>query len=89
MRHFAVATPADSLLRPSGPERATVALAAEWSRELDTLPPDRRAERMLELKDQLIEELRHGRVAEAALQAQAIRASITVYRMRVARRRGP
>jgi hypothetical protein len=69
-----------------GPERATV-LAAEWSRELDTIPPDRRADRMLELKDQFIEELRHEGVAEAALQAYAIRVSITVYRMRMARRR--
>jgi hypothetical protein len=45
MRHSAVATPADSLLRPSGLERATVVLAADWSRELDAIPPDRRAAR--------------------------------------------
>jgi hypothetical protein len=65
----------------------TAVLAAEWSRELEAVPPDRCADRMLELKEQLIEELRYGRVAEAVLQAQAIRVSITVYRMRMARRR--
>jgi hypothetical protein len=42
---------------------------------------------MLELKDQLIEQLKCDGFAEAALQAHAIRVSITVYRMRIGRRR--
>jgi hypothetical protein len=85
MRHTTAAP--RSLLRPSGLERATVALAAAWSRELDAVRPDRRADRMLELKDQLIEQLRREGFAEVVLQAHAIRVSITVYRMRISRRR--
>jgi hypothetical protein len=64
-----------------------VALGVEWSRELDAVPLDRRADRMLELKDQLIEQLRREGLAEAVLQAHAVRVSITVYRMRIGRRR--
>jgi hypothetical protein len=87
MRHFSIATPVGSLLQLSALERANVALAAEWSRKLDVVPPHRRAGRMLELKDQFIEELRREGVTEAALQAHAIRVSITVYRIRMSRRR--
>jgi hypothetical protein len=44
------------------------------------------ADRMVELKDQLSEQLRREGFAEAVLQAHAVRVSINVYRMRVRRR---
>jgi hypothetical protein len=87
MRHFLVATPVGSLLQPSTLDQATVALAAEWSRKLDAVPPSRRAGRMLALKHQLIEQLRRDGHVESTLQAYATRVSITVYRIRMARRR--